>query len=645
VAARAVSPISSWRLGSAADEAAHGMSMEKRAVLAAVLMALVFVAGQYLFFPSTPEAPPSPKADGRQADERASSEKAPAAPAKPEPEKNLGVNTRKEEQKTSTPVPQPPSGQTRGERPPQRLATVVTPLYRAVVSSEGGKLQELTLHYRGEKPMVIVGELGPGGLVTGPPGSAQAVPMRLSATELSIGPDRPTGDLVLSGEVEGITVTKTLTFHADTYTIDAKVQLRNSGTVPRQAALAFPWTTLQEWAGKTAKFLGQHPTTIAMSAGGELRYTDDLGHPGWHYGCLSTLRGPTKNGDQLEKPADPRDWIALGSNWYTAALIARTPGFEIFTTSDHKPADPKAKPETPLHSAIGLRAAPTIPAGGAWEGAFTVYAGPKEYNHLHRVGLDETINFGGFPLPRECGGLPMKWFAVPILLLMNWLYAHVHNYGVAIILLTVLSKVLFYPLTVWSMRSMKAMKDLQPQMNALRSKYKSDPQRVQRETMELYRKHGVNPVGGCLPMLPQIPIFYALYLAVANSAELQNAPFLCFGFLHPVARLFRAMGASWVESLWICNLADIDPLYILPLVMGVTMFVQQKMTPVSGDPAQAKVMLIMPVFFTIMFLNLPSGLVLYWTVSNVLQIAQQWWMNRPATPAGSPREVKNGSRA
>jgi len=241
--------------------------------------------------------------------------------------------------------------------------------------------------------------------------------------------------------------------------------------------------------------------------------------------------------------------------------------------------------------------------------------------------------------------LPMKWFAVPILSFMNWLYAHVHNYGVAIILLTVLSKVFFYPLTVWSMRSMKSMQRLQPQVNALRSKYKSDPQRAQRETMELYRKHGVNPVGGCLPMLPQIPIVHGLYLAVANSAELQNAPFLCFDFLQPVARAFRAMGASWVDSLWICNLADIDPLYILPLVMGVTMFVQQKMTPVSGDPAQAKVMLIMPVFFTIMFLNLPSGLVLYWTVSNVLQIAQQWWMNRPAAPAGAAREVRNGSRA
>src|SRR5262249_15489416 len=249
------------------------------------------------------------------------------------------------------PTPTPP--QPRGERPPQRLATVITPLYRAVVSSEGGKLQELTLTYRGDKPMVIVGELGPGGLVAGPPGQATAVPMQLATTDLRLGPDRPTGDLVLTGELDGLVVTKTLTFHADTYTIDATVRLQNASTVLRQPLLAFPWTTLQEWSGKTAKFLGQHPTTIATAAGGELRYTDDLAHPGWHYGCLSTLRGPTKNGEQIDKPAGPGDWIALGSNWYTAALVARAHGFEIFTTSDAKPTDPKVKPATPLHTAIG----------------------------------------------------------------------------------------------------------------------------------------------------------------------------------------------------------------------------------------------------------------------------------------------------
>ena len=641
MAPRQVSPVSSGRLGSAARAAASGVSMEKRAVLAAVLMALVFVLGQYLFFPSTPDVSPGTKPESQQAPGQAAPAK-PATPAKPEPERP--ETARKDEPKPAQPPP-PPASRAERPRPPQRVATVTTPLYRAIVSSEGGKLQELTLQYRGEKPMVVVGELGPGGLTSGALGNLEAVPMELSATDLKVGPERPTADLVLRGEIDGMRVTKTLTFHADTYTIDTKVRVENMSAAARPINLAFPWTTLQEWEGKTAKFLGQHPTTIAMSAGHELHFTDDLAHPGWHYGCLSTLRGPTKNGTQIANEAAPGDWISLGSSWYVSALISQTPGWEMFTTADPKPADSKVKPATPLRTAIGLRATPTVPAGGAWEAGFIVFAGPKEHDRLRRVGLEDSINFGGFPLPRECGGLPMKWFAVPILLLMNWVNAHLHNYGLAIIVLTVLSKVLFYPLTVWSMRSMKAMQTLQPQINALRSKYKSDPQRLQRETMELYRKHGVNPVGGCLPMLPQIPIFYALYLAVANSAELQNAPFLCFDFLSPVARALRAMGANWVESLWICNLADIDPLYILPLVMGVTMFVQQKMTPVSGDPAQAKVMLIMPVFFTIMFLNLPSGLVLYWTVSNVLQIAQQWYMNRPKATAGATREVRNGSRA
>jgi YidC/Oxa1 family membrane protein insertase len=210
---------------------------------------------------------------------------------------------------------------------------------------------------------------------------------------------------------------------------------------------------------------------------------------------------------------------------------------------------------------------------------------------------------------------------------MKWVYGYVGNYGIAIILLTIVSKVLFYPLTVKSMRSMKAMQALQPQVNALRTKYKSDPQRAQREMMELYRKHKVNPMGGCLPMVAQVPVFYALYLALSVSVELQNAGFLCFG---------RVFGVD----IWICDLAAHDPTYVLPILMGVTMFVQQKMTPTMGDPRQAKMMLVMPFVFTFMFLNLPSGLVLYWTVSNILQIAQQRYMDRAGARAEA-REVKN----
>jgi YidC/Oxa1 family membrane protein insertase len=211
----------------------------------------------------------------------------------------------------------------------------------------------------------------------------------------------------------------------------------------------------------------------------------------------------------------------------------------------------------------------------------------------------------------------MEWLAVPILWVMHLFYAYTRNYGIAIILLTVITKVLFFPLTIKSMTSMKAMQALQPQINAIRSKYKSDAQRMQQETMALYRAHKVNPLGGCLPMVVQVPIFYALYVALSVSVELQNQPFICFG------RLFGV-------DLWICDLASQDPTYVLPLLMGASMFIQQKMTPVMGDPRQAKMMLFMPIVFTFMFLNLPSGLVLYWTLSNVLQIAQQKYMERRA---------------
>ena len=206
--------------------------------------------------------------------------------------------------------------------------------------------------------------------------------------------------------------------------------------------------------------------------------------------------------------------------------------------------------------------------------------GPKEHARLKAVGagLEKSIYFGGFPLPQSYGGLPMEWLAVPIMAVMRIFHAYSGNYGVAIILLTIITKVLFFPLTLKSMTSMKAMQTLQPQINALRSKYKSDPQRLQRETMELYRANKVNPLGGCLPMVVQIPIFYALYVALSVSVEMQNAPFICFG------RLPKWMPLLGGQDLWICDLAAYDPTYILPLLMGASMFVQQKMQPVDGRP-------------------------------------------------------------
>jgi YidC/Oxa1 family membrane protein insertase len=571
--------------------------MEKRAILAAVLMAAVFIVYQMFFFPETPPPPTKPQP-------AQTASQPPPVPATPAPSAAPASSST-------------PARATQAARPPQRLVTVESPLYRSVVSSEGGKLQELVLRYRGEKPMVIVGDLGPAGLQLAPDENSpgEVVPMNFDKDALVM--TDKTAELVLTGDANGLRIRETLRFQPDGYSIDAVVRVENPGAAPRTVALSLPWMTRQTWRGTTEKFQGQHPTEIVWSTHGSVNRIDDL----------TSAHSAVSDGD----------WVALDSVWYLAALVPKSPGFKVVAATDGKVPDAKNGDKAPAGRAtIAVKATPTIAPGQTWEGSVVLYAGPKEYDRLKALGLQDTINFGCFPMPctirdTRTPGLPMRWLGIPILSLLNWTYKHVGNYGVAIILLTVVSKVLFYPLTVKSMRSMKAMQALQPQVNALRSKFQKDPQTLQRETLALYKKHRVNPMGGCLPMIAQVPIFYALYLALSVSVELQGSPFLCFGHLFGV-------------DLWICDLAAHDPTYVLPVLMGITMFVQQKLTPTMGDPRQAKMMLFMPVVFTFMFLNLPSGLVLYWTVSNVLQILQQKLMDRPARTRAT-REAKDAGRA
>jgi YidC/Oxa1 family membrane protein insertase len=458
--------------------------------------------------------------------------------------------------------------------------------------------------------MVILGDLGPAGLLVGPAGSptAQVIAMQPSADTVTVGAGQE-AQLVLTGTHDGLRVRQALAFRADSYTVESRIRVENPTSAARSLTISLPWSSRQDWREEKPKekFQGQHPAEVVWGIDGGVVRQDNL--------C--EVHPVSVNGS----------WVALESVWYMAALIPREGGFKVVLQGEDKACESKSK-EPVGRVTIAVQSTPEIAPGQAWEGHTTIFVGPKEYDRLKALGLEGAINFGGFPVPRRWGGLPMEWLGVPILLLMNWVYRHVGNYGVAIILLTVVSKVLFYPLTVKSMRSMKAMQALQPQINSLRNKFKSDPQRLQKETMDLYRQHKVNPMGGCLPMVAQVPIFYALYLALSNAVELQGAEFLCFGWLSPVAAALRWLKMYWVHNLWICNLADADPLYVMPILMGITMFIQQRMTPTAGDPRQAKMMLVMPFVFTFMFLNLPAGLVLYWTVSNVLQIAQQWFMER-----------------
>ncbi|ABQ28572.1 membrane protein insertase YidC [Geotalea uraniireducens] len=228
---------------------------------------------------------------------------------------------------------------------------------------------------------------------------------------------------------------------------------------------------------------------------------------------------------------------------------------------------------------------------------YRIFYGPKDLEILKGQGsrLEEAIDFGWFSA-----------LAKPLLRTLKFFYSYTHNYGIAIIIITVILKLLFFPLTHKSYKSMKEMQKLQPKMAELKEKFKNDRDAMNRAVMDLYKTHKVNPMGGCLPMIVQIPVFFALYKALMFSIELRHAPFM----------------------LWIMDLSAKDPYYVTPVIMGVTMFVQQKMTPSNMDPVQAKMMLALPVVFTFMFLNFPSGLVLYWLVNNILTIAQQTYINK-----------------
>jgi YidC/Oxa1 family membrane protein insertase len=255
----------------------------------------------------------------------------------------------------------------------------------------------------------------------------------------------------------------------------------------------------------------------------------------------------------------------------------------------------------------------TLPPGGSVSVSYRLYFGPKDLDILKSQGsrLEEVIDFGWFSA-----------IAKPLLYTLKFFYKYVQNYGVAIIIITVILKVLFYPLTNKSYKSMKEMQKLQPKMEALKEKFKNDRDAMNKAVMELYKTNKVNPMGGCLPMVIQIPVFFALYKALMFSIELRHAPFMLWiNDLSAPDALFGVLP----QGLPLLGGFPIGP---LPLLMGATMVIQQKMTPSNMDPVQAKMMMALPFIFTFMFLNFPSGLVLYWLVNNILTIAQQAYINK-----------------
>ncbi len=290
-------------------------------------------------------------------------------------------------------------------------------------------------------------------------------------------------------------------------------------------------------------------------------------------------------------------WAGIESRYFISAVIPRIQGEGLAVEVG---GGEVAGAEAGTHAFwAGIeQPAISVPPGGSASSTFSIYAGPKEIDRLKalNVHLDEAIDYGWFTV-----------IAVPILYLLKFFYGIVHNYGIAIILLTILIKLLLHPINVKSLKSMKAMQQLQPRLKELQVKYKEDKQKLNAETMALFRAHKVNPMGGCLPMAAQLPIYIALYKVLWSSIELYHAPFFWF---------YRDLSAP-------------DPYLITPILLGVFMLAQQLLTPsTTGDPAQKKMMMMMPIMFTGFMLFLPVGLVIYILINTVMSVTQQWMMNK-----------------
>jgi YidC/Oxa1 family membrane protein insertase len=429
-------------------------------------------------------------------------------------------------------------------------------LYNAIFTSKGGVIKKIELkNYKDKKgnPIVLKSNevLPPLGLGTDEDFQLSKVNFSVRDSEIRLNPQTTSASIIFEYSSSEIFIRRIYTLYYNDYRIDLTDEVKGLDSY---------WLTLGKDFGIYEK------------------------NDSFHYGPVilkDTERLEFKAKKLAEQPKIFKEgikWIAQEDKYFFSAIVPKRQIEELKLWSKNGDALVAIKNPSGSHN-------------------YLVYAGPKEYDRLKKygVGLQHIVDFGFFSI-----------LARPLFWLLKQFYSIIPNYGIAIIFLTILVRIPFIPLINKGQKSMKKLQDIQPKMAEIREKYKSDPQRMQKELMELYKKHKVNPMGGCLPMLLQIPVFFALYKVLMIAIELRGAPFM----------------------LWITDLSSKDPYYILPIIMGVTMVIQQKMTPSTMEPTQQKLMMIMPVIFTFMFFTFPSGLVLYWLVNNILSIIQQFYINK-----------------
>lgn len=537
--------------------------MDKRTLLAIILSLIVILTWQAFFAKKPPPQQPEPTQQ--------------ETPAAGKPAVKDTARTQFTPSPTRTVLSQKVAGS-------EKDISVVTPLFTAIFTTKGGSLKSYKLkEYRTtldstsdfvELVNVLDGMQKPLS-ITFPDSNADILPESIFTADSS------TLDLTQDQESKKLTFTqlypnemkveKIFTFHPAKYAIDLEVRVLNLSKT------AVSQTALLSWH--------QYVDPKAES--------DSYGHDG----PISFINNDVelyevKKIDSGKLLGPNVAWAGYESKYFIASMVPQNPTLTSLSLS----VDARNMVSVNLKSPQNI-----IPPGQVGSFNYSLYLGPKVHDILKAqgVGLENSVDFNSW-IPG------MKWLSIALLISLKFLNDYVKNYGIAILILTLIIKIIFWPLGNKSYKSMKEMQKLQPKIAALREKYQKDKTKLSQETMALYKTHKVNPLGGCLPMVIQIPVFFGLYKALMYSIELRHAPFY------------------W----WIQDLSAKDPYYITPIIMGGTMLIQQKMTPGMGDPLQQKIMMLMPVFFTFLFLSFPSGLVLYWLFQNILSIGQQYYINK-----------------
>ncbi len=473
----------------------------------------------------------------------------------------------------------------------QRI-TVKTDIFAAEIDSTGADLRQVNLLKHGEvgnpkQPFALLMDspertyVAQSGLLgEGLPTHKSEFKSAQTAYQLADGQNELSVRLESAGP-DGVKVAKTYVFKRGSYLVDVKYEIANGSAQPLTASAYYRF--LRDGHKQEGGMMGTNTFT------GPAVYSDEGKFQKVEFDKLAE-----NNAKYVEKSKD--GWVAMLQHYFATAWIVSPTGSEGICGAQTCRYELKKLPDG-LFSAGVIADLPQVAAGGKLETSVPLFLGPEDTRILKPIapGLDLVKDYGWVTI-----------IATPLFWLLEKLHGLVGNWGWAIILLTVLIKAAFFPLSAASYRSMAKMRVLAPRMAALKERYGDDRMKLQQAMMAMYKEEKVNPLGGCLPMLIQIPVFIALYWTLLASVEIRQAPWLG----------------------WIVDLSSKDPYYILPVLMTISMYVQSLLSPPPPDPMQAKMMKIMPLAFSVMFFMFPAGLVLYWVVNNTLSILQQWVITR-----------------